>query len=50
LVSLNELEPVVWLVVFVISITAHEAAHAWAAYLGGVFQAIAAVDAHADRV
>jgi len=32
---LNELEPVVWLIVFVISITAHEAAHAWAAYLGG---------------
>ena len=32
---MNELEPVVWLVVFVISITAHEAAHAWAAYLGG---------------
>jgi Zn-dependent protease len=32
---LNELEPVVWLVVFIISITAHEAAHAWAAYLGG---------------
>jgi len=32
---LNELEPVVWLVVFVISITVHEAAHAWAAYLGG---------------
>ena len=32
---MNELEPVVWLVVFVISITVHEAAHAWAAYLGG---------------
>ena len=28
LVPLNELEPVVWLIVFVISITAHEAAHA----------------------
>ena len=26
---MNELEPVVWLVVFVISITVHEAAHAW---------------------
>ena len=32
---MNELEPVVWLIVFVISITVHEAAHAWAAYLGG---------------
>jgi Zn-dependent protease len=32
---LNELEPVVWLVVFLISITVHEAAHAWAAWLGG---------------
>jgi Zn-dependent protease len=32
---LSELEPVVWLVVFVISITAHEAAHALAAYQGG---------------
>jgi len=32
---LNELEPVVWLIVFIISITAHEAAHALAAYLGG---------------
>jgi Zn-dependent protease len=32
---LNELEPVAWLVVFVLSITAHEAAHAWAAYVGG---------------
>lgn len=32
---MNGLEPVVWLVVFVISITAHEAAHAFAAYLGG---------------
>ena len=32
---MNELEPVAWLVVFVLSITAHEAAHAWAAYLGG---------------
>jgi Zn-dependent protease len=31
----NELEPVVWLVVFLISITAHEAAHAWAAWIGG---------------
>ncbi len=32
---MNELEPVAWLLVFVVSITAHEAAHAWAAYLGG---------------
>jgi Zn-dependent protease len=32
---LNELEPVVWLIVFLISITAHEAAHAWAAWIGG---------------
>ena len=32
---MNLLEPAVWLIVFVISITAHEAAHAWAAYLGG---------------
>jgi hypothetical protein len=32
---LNELEPVAWLLVFVLSITAHEAAHAWAAYIGG---------------
>ena len=32
---MNELEPVVWLIVFVVSITAHEAAHAWAAWLGG---------------
>ena len=32
---MNELEPVVWLVVFFISITAHEAAHAWAAWIGG---------------
>ncbi|MFI5316169.1 MAG: site-2 protease family protein [Myxococcota bacterium] len=29
------LEPFVWLLVFVISVTAHEAAHALAAYLGG---------------
>jgi Zn-dependent protease len=29
------LEPLVWLIVFVISVTAHEAAHAWVAYLGG---------------
>ena len=35
LVPLNELEPVVWLIVFVVSITAHEAAHALAAYVGG---------------
>lgn len=32
---MTNLEPVVWLIVFVISVTAHEAAHAWAAYLGG---------------
>ena len=32
LVPLNDLEPVVWLIVFVISVTAHEAAHA----LGGL--------------
>ena len=32
---MNELEPVVWLIVFLISITAHEAAHAWAAWMGG---------------
>lgn len=32
---MSELEPVVWLIVFVISITAHEAAHALAAYRGG---------------
>jgi Zn-dependent protease len=32
---LNELEPVAWLLVFIVSITAHEAAHAWAAYVGG---------------
>jgi Zn-dependent protease len=32
---LNELEPVAWLLVFILSITAHEAAHAWAAYVGG---------------
>lgn len=32
---MNELEPAAWLVVFILSITAHEAAHAWAAYLGG---------------
>ena len=32
---MSGLEPVVWLIVFVVSITAHEAAHAWAAYLGG---------------
>jgi len=32
---MNGLEPVVWLVVFVISVTAHEAAHAWAAHRGG---------------
>jgi Zn-dependent protease len=30
-----ELDPIVWYVVFVISITSHEAAHAAAAYLGG---------------
>ena len=32
---MNELEPVVWLIVFLISITVHEAAHATAAWLGG---------------
>lgn len=32
---MTNLEPFVWLVVFVISVTAHEAAHAWVAYLGG---------------
>ena len=32
---MNDLEPVVWLIVFVISVTAHEAAHALAAWLGG---------------
>ncbi len=32
---MTELEPFIWLLVFVISVTAHEAAHAWAAYLGG---------------
>jgi Zn-dependent protease len=32
---MNGLEPVVWLIVFVISVTAHEAAHAWAAWRGG---------------
>lgn len=32
---MNELEPVVWLIVFLISITTHEAAHAWAAWAGG---------------
>jgi Zn-dependent protease len=32
---LTELAPVVWLIVFVISVTTHEAAHAAAAYLGG---------------
>jgi len=32
---LNELAPLVWLIVFVISVTAHEAAHALVAYLGG---------------
>lgn len=32
---MTEMEPLVWLLVFVISVTAHEAAHAWAAYLGG---------------
>ena len=32
---MNELEPVVWLIVFLISITVHEAAHAWAAWIGG---------------
>lgn len=32
---MNELEPLVWLIVFLVSITAHEAAHAAAAYLGG---------------
>jgi len=31
----SPLEPLVWLIVFVVSVTAHEAAHAWAAYLGG---------------
>jgi Zn-dependent protease len=31
----TELEPFVWLLVFVISVTAHEAAHAYVAYLGG---------------
>jgi len=31
----NGLEPLVWLIVFVVSVTAHEAAHAWAAYVGG---------------
>jgi Zn-dependent protease len=30
-----ELDPLVWYLVFVISVTAHEAAHAAAAYLGG---------------
>jgi Zn-dependent protease len=30
-----ELDPIVWYLVFVISVTAHEAAHAAAAYLGG---------------
>ncbi|HKC50693.1 MAG TPA: site-2 protease family protein, partial [Myxococcota bacterium] len=29
------LESLVWLIVFVISVTTHEAAHAWVAYLGG---------------
>jgi Zn-dependent protease len=32
---MKELEPVVWLIVFIISVTTHEAAHAWVAYLGG---------------
>lgn len=32
---MNGLEPLVWLIVFVVSVTAHEAAHAWAAYVGG---------------
>ncbi|HTO07413.1 MAG TPA: site-2 protease family protein [Myxococcota bacterium] len=32
---MSELEPVVWLLVFVISVTTHEAAHAWAAWRGG---------------
>ena len=32
---MTELEPFVWLLVFVISVTAHEAAHAYVAYLGG---------------
>ncbi len=32
---MSELEPVAWLLVFIVSITAHEAAHAWAAYVGG---------------
>jgi Zn-dependent protease len=31
----TSLEPFVWLVVFLISVSAHEAAHAWVAYLGG---------------
>ena len=30
-----ELGGLVWFVVFIVSVTAHEAAHAWAAYLGG---------------
>ena len=32
---MKELEPVVWLIVFIVSVTTHEAAHAWVAYLGG---------------
>ena len=32
---MTSLEPFVWLIVFVLSVTAHEAAHAWVAYLGG---------------
>jgi Zn-dependent protease len=35
MVQVTGLEPVVWLIVFVISVTTHEAAHALAAYLGG---------------
>jgi Zn-dependent protease len=31
----KELEPFVWLIVFIVSVTTHEAAHAWVAYLGG---------------
>jgi Zn-dependent protease len=31
----TSLEPFVWLIVFLISVSAHEAAHAWVAYLGG---------------
>ena len=32
---MTNLEPFVWLIVFLVSVSAHEAAHAWAAYLGG---------------